>query len=154
MDFYPVKNRDLIECVDLFICVFNHSPWNERWESETANQRLTACYHTPDFHGIIAKVEGKAIGFAFGYIEQWDKSRHFYLKEMCVTPEQQRLGVGTALLHTLEETLRHKGVEKMYLYTARDTFAQAFYEKQGFYVSDKMIMMAKWLIEKADTTSS
>ncbi|MCE7984289.1 MAG: GNAT family N-acetyltransferase [Caldilinea sp. CFX5] len=153
MDFHPAEYTNLAECIDLFIDVFNSPPWNEHWEIATATQRLEACYHTPGFDGVIGKIGGKPIGFALGYVEQWDRSKHFYLKEMCVTPKWQRHGTGTALLHELEEMLKRKGVEKIYLYTARETVAQIFYEKQGFYVSAKMIMMAKWLTEKPNTAN-
>jgi len=67
---------------------------------------------------------------------------------MCVATERQRHGVGTALLNALEEKLNNQGVEKLYLHTARDTSAQTFYQKNGFYVGSKMIMMVKWLNSK------
>lgn len=145
MEFHPVERSNLTQCIALFTRVFNSPPWNENWEAETVAQRFTDCHHTPGFYGLVATVGDEVIGFAIGYIEQWDKGRHFYLKEMCVAPEQQRLGIGTALMSALETNLRDQHVEKLYLHTARDTQAQAFYEKQGFYVSPKMIMMAKRL---------
>ncbi|BCM93257.1 hypothetical protein IAD21_05146 [Abditibacteriota bacterium] len=145
MEFYPIEAANLMDCAELFVNVFNGPPWNESWQQDAVMRRLEECYRTPHFYGLLAKVEGRAVGFALGYGEQWDQSQHFYLKEMCVAADLQRSGVGTALMEALEQNLKGRGVEKIYLYTARDTSSQNFYEKQGFYVSSKMIMMAKWL---------
>lgn len=145
MDFCRVEHSNLTDCVALFVRVFNSPPWNEKWEAKAVTRRFADCYHTPGFYGLVVTVGGEIVGFAIGYIEQWDNSKHFYLKEMCVAPEQQRLGIGTALMNTLEKNLKDQDVEKLYLHTAQDTYAQSFYAKQGFYVSSKMIMMAKWL---------
>jgi ribosomal protein S18 acetylase RimI-like enzyme len=148
MDFSRVERGDLLKCAALFINVFNSPPWNEKWETDAVVQRFEDCYHTPGFYGLAATINGAIVGFAIGHIEQWDSSKQFYLKEMCVASEQQRSGIGTALMYALEENLRDQNVEKLYLHTARDTYAQAFYEKQGFYVSPRMIMMAKALKPK------
>jgi N-acetylglutamate synthase-like GNAT family acetyltransferase len=45
----------------------------------------------------------------------------------------------------LEQGLAAMDVEKIYLLTARGSRAEAFYQKCGFYISPKMIMMAKCL---------
>ncbi|HEX8237019.1 MAG TPA: GNAT family N-acetyltransferase [Abditibacteriaceae bacterium] len=145
MDFCRVERANLTECVALFADVFNNSPWNETWGAEAIAQRFSDCYHTPGFYGLVATISDEAVGFAIGYIEQWNTTKHFYLKEMCVAPKQQRFGIGTALMSALENNLKNQNVEKLYLHTARDTYAQTFYEKQGFYVSSKMITMTKWL---------
>jgi ribosomal protein S18 acetylase RimI-like enzyme len=148
MDFTSVDQDNLAECAALFVKVFNNPPWNENWEVESVALRLDDCYRTPGFIGVAVRAESEIVGFAVGYIERWDKGQHFYLKEMCVATEQQNGGVGTALLLALEERLKAKGAEKLYLLTARDTSAQAFYEKRGFYVSPRMVMMSKWLSPK------
>lgn len=145
MNFHRVERANLSECFALFANVFNNSPWNENWEQEAVAQRFENCYQTPGFYGLLVKTGNEPIGFALGFIEQWDKSKHFHLKEMCVALEKQGRGVGTTLINALKENLDSQGVEKIYLHTARDTPAQAFYEKQGFYISSSMIMMVKRL---------
>lgn len=146
MDFIPVERDNLVECVGLFVSVFNAPPWDENWDTTVAAQRLDDCYNTPGFYGLIAKIDHEAVGFAIGFIERWDKSRHFHLKEICIVTEKQRGGVGTMLLGALEKQLKSQGVKMLYLHTARDTLAQNFYDKNGFYASSKMIMMVKRLV--------
>lgn len=108
--------------------------------------RLEEIYRTPGFYGLVAEAEGQGVvGFAMGYAEQWQEQKHFYLKEMCVATQGQRRGIGTAIMQGLEQGLAAMDVEKIYLLTARGSSAEAFYQKCGFYISPKMIMMAKYL---------
>lgn len=145
MNFEPIDSTNLADCVDVFLSAFNAPPWNENWDKDAATRRLQECHDTPGFSGLLARIGGQPVAFALGTIEAWDKTNHFYLKEMCVASEQQRSGIGAALVEALEHSLKSAGVHKIYLYTARDSNAQNFYQKQGFYVSSKMIMMTKRL---------
>jgi ribosomal protein S18 acetylase RimI-like enzyme len=67
------------------------------------------------------------------------------LKEMCVSTQHQRRRVGTNLIRVLCQDLVAMDVEAIYLLTAREGPAQAFYEQLGFDVNPKMIMMGKYL---------
>ncbi|RYG57548.1 GNAT family N-acetyltransferase, partial [bacterium] len=89
------------------------------------------------------------VGFVLGNAEQWDRARHFNLREMCVAIDRQRSGLGTNLMNALQSGLIEQGIDRIYLLTARDTSAQSFYEKCGFYVSPKMVMMVKWGIAES-----
>lgn len=64
---------------------------------------------------------------------------------MCVKGQHQGRGIGTVILEELEDHLIQMDVSKVYLLTARDSSAEAFYNKRGFYASPKMIMMGKYL---------
>jgi hypothetical protein len=41
--------------------------------------------------------------------------------------------------------LRAQGVGKVYLLSARGGAAEAFYQARGFYTSEKIVMLAKYL---------
>ncbi len=144
-NFSRVNHDNLADCRDVFIRVFNAAPWNENWQSEAVARRLEDIFQTPGFYGLLCQIEGETTGFVLGNIEQWDETKHFHLREMCVIIVQQRRGVGAALMNALEENLASEGVQKLYLHTARETPAQSFYEKQGFAISARMIMMSKQL---------
>ena len=145
MQIQPIEQWQVAHCTELFLAVFNSPPWNEAWPTSAATKRLGDLFHTPGFYGVIA-VEGReAAGFAMGHVEQWDRGQHFYLQEMCVAPPSQRRGIGTALMQTLCYDLMAMQVEKIYLLTARASAAESFYKKHGFYVSQKMVMMGRYL---------
>ena len=111
--------------------------------------RLEEMQRTPGSYGVVATEDNRALGFAVGYAEQWQRGRkHFYLKEMCVLPGHQRRGLGTGLMQTLCNELAQMGIEAIYLLTARESSAQAFYERLGFDVNPKMILMGKYIDEE------
>ena len=147
MQIYPIEPQHLDHCVTLFRRIFNSPPWSEDWPLTAATTRFTDLLKTPGFYGVLASNETEVVGFAAGYVEQWDRARHFYLKEMGVVPHRQHQGIGTALLQVLGTELAAAGVARIYLLTARASAAEAFYRQRGFYVSQKMIMMSKDLQE-------
>lgn len=143
---YPLGEAHLTRCAEVFVTVFGNPPWNEAWDVDDVKTRLEEMYRTPGSYGVIAIEENEVLGFAMGYAEQWRRGKkHFYLKEMCVLPGRQRSGIGTEIVETLRRELMEMGVEAIYLLTARESPAQAFYEKLGFHVNAKMIMMGKYL---------
>jgi aminoglycoside 6'-N-acetyltransferase I len=146
--FWPVEEKDIPECADVFVAVFGDAPWNEAWLVADAQTRLEEMYKTPGFHGVLAASDNKLLGFAMGHTEQWQRGKkHFYLQEMCVLPGYQRRGVGSGLVQTLCDVLARMDVETVYLLTARASAVQAFYEKLGLQANAKMIMMGKKLGE-------
>lgn len=134
---------DLPDCAHFFSTVFNAAPWNENWSHESSLERLGACAATPNFLGLVAENEDGIAALAIGYWQRYQDERHFYLLEFCVANERQGEGIGTRMLEALHQRLQDEGVHRIYTLTARETPAQAFYEKRGFYVSPKMILMAR-----------
>ncbi|MEM9768387.1 MAG: GNAT family N-acetyltransferase [Cyanobacteria bacterium P01_D01_bin.71] len=143
MKLKPIENSHLRDCADLFASVFSHPPWNETWSPEIALNRLQDCYDTPGSYGVVAIAEYKVLGFAIGHAETWHENKHFYLKEMCVQSTKQRSGIGTKIMDMLYQDLSSKDVSMVYLLTARDSPAVAFYKNYGFSNSSKMTMMLK-----------
>ena len=143
MQFEPIDSSHLKGCSNLFVEVFNGSPWNESWSFETALKRLEDCHATTGFYGIVAIEEDKVFGFALGFSEVSYEGQHFFLKEMCVQANKQRSGIGTEIVDKLYRDLADKDISMIYLLTMRDSSAADFYQKCGFSYSSKMSMMLK-----------
>ena len=131
----------LDDAARLYVSVFNAAPWHDRWTPATAHQRLADTLATPGALGFVL-VEGDLLAFALGYSEPWYDGAHFYIKEMCVRGDRQRSGLGTRLLQHLEQALREQQVDRAYLLTLHGGPAEAFYARQGYYVSPRMRLMA------------
>ena len=144
MDYETIHLDDVNRCAEIFVHVFNSSPWNEDWDVRSASHRLTEIVGTPGFMGLQVVSEQRIVGFVMGYLETFDTGGDFYLKEMCIFPGMQRQGIGTALIEELKRHLARSGARKLYLLTARGSVAERFYEKNGFYTSETMIMMGHW----------
>ena len=125
--------------------VFNGEPWGEAWTPDKALTYLQDLLATPRSSGVVAETEGNVVGFVLGRAEQRDQNVQFYLSEMCVLAEHQGQGVGKRLLRELEATLKQQGIAKLYLLTTRSGSAEAFYHACGFYTSEKMVMLGKYL---------
>jgi ribosomal protein S18 acetylase RimI-like enzyme len=143
LNFRDIQTSDIESCSTLFAAVFSAPPWNENWTPENARRRLGDCAATPGFIGLLAEDEHGIAAFAFGYLQHYMDEQHYNLLEFCVAPRIQRQGVGHALLAELNTRLSAAGASRVCTLTARDTPAQKFYEKAGFYVSPKMILMAR-----------
>ena len=142
-----VQDADLAACVDVFVEVFNGPPWNEDWGQDAARLRIADCFRTPGFQGWVAEAGGAVSALALGYRELYNRECHFFLKEMCVRPAWQRRGAGRGLMDQLTRELADAGVHRVYLLTARDGDAEAFYRQCGSYVSPRTVMMGRRLSE-------
>lgn len=132
----------LDDCANLYVEVFNSEPWNEQWTIETARLRLFEILNTPGFIGFVLR-QDELLGFVAGYCEQMQKGKGFYLKEICTHHDKQRRGIGTKLLNELMNTLTGMEVTAIYLVTMKDGQAEAFYTKNGYQRSQKLIVMSK-----------
>ena len=109
-----------------------------------ARDRLAEVLATPGAYGLV-RLNKETEAFVIGYGEQGYDGRVFYIKEMCVASSLQRRGVGTALMHKLEQALSGNGYGHVYLLTHRDGPAEAFYAKRGYRTSKRTVVMSRRL---------
>ena len=86
---------------------------------------------------VIIAAGAEPLGFAMVTLERekWFEPRRGLLLAIGVFPEQQRKGIGTALLAHMEEVARKYGIEEMFLSTAVDNQqALSFFQNAGFHI--------------------
>jgi ribosomal protein S18 acetylase RimI-like enzyme len=132
---------DLEPVVDVFMACFNAPPSNDGWTREAASERLEALITSRHARGAVALHGSRVVGVVVGQKERWIQAHHFNLVEMCVLSDLQRSGIGSALLRYLTGELAREGVEKIFLLTAPDGPASAFYSKFGFAPSRGRVVM-------------
>lgn len=137
------EETDLRPAADLYAPVFNAAPWHDLWTADTAYRRLADLWTSPGAVGVTARAAGLLVGFVVAQREQWYEGEHCYLREMCVSTDQQRTGVGSGLLAALADRLPPR--THLYLLTARGTGAESFYRSHGFVVSERMAMLGRTL---------
>ena len=142
----PFTPAHLDAAAQVYVTVFNAAPWHDRWTPPTARRRLAETLATAHALGFVL-LDGALVGFVLGHAASWFDGTHFDLKELCIRADQQRRGLGTRLLRHLEGVLREQGVARVYLLTAGEGPAAAFYATQGYSVSPRMRMMAHRLAE-------
>jgi ribosomal protein S18 acetylase RimI-like enzyme len=144
-----IQEDDLLSCAELYAASFKQPPWNEDWVLDEVLLRLGNFISAPSSIAIQAKDGDHLIGFIMGETEQWNGSKYFYLKEICVAPETQRKGVGKMMMDILEKQLAELGIAKLYLITQREGIPANFYASLGFSEHNALSVIGK-SVELAD----
>jgi ribosomal-protein-alanine N-acetyltransferase len=109
-----VMSRDLIE---------NGLGWS--W----TRARVARNIADRDTLSVVAAQGGRVIGFGIAYFGD----EHAHLNLLAVKREYQRLGIGTRMIHWLDESARTAGIRAMHLEVrARNQQARRFYRRLGF----------------------
>ena len=143
MNVRQMQKSDQLDCVDVFIKVYNAEPFEDGWTEEMAGRRLADLWNTPGCLGFVAEEEHRVAGFVIGHAEQWFTGKRFCIDEICVRPEHQRARVGTAVLEGLVEELVKMVVETVYVLAGRGTAADEFFRIKGFYPNDRLIQLVQ-----------
>ena len=119
MEYRELNETHLKDMATLFVKAFNTYPWNEEWTEEIAYKRLAQMINCDGFYGI------------------------FEIKEFCVDITLGIKGLGTQVYNVFENRLKEMGIKEIVLNTCRSDKTIGFYEKQGFEVSDSIVVMNK-----------
>ena len=122
----------IVDYAELYMSVFNASPWNDSWSEDTAHCRISEMMSADTFIGKAAYIDDVPVGFIIGQREQGDISVQFCLKEFCVRTSEQSKGIGTSLLNALKADLKEQGITHIYLITSHGENTEGFYQRRGF----------------------
>lgn len=114
-------------------------------------QFMAECEEENDGTFLIAEIDGKAIGFLFGYLDERDNSNFelgegddLYVSEGYVKKEYRKQGIYTALNKAFENTYADYHIRKIYRFTLcnNDTM-QRWLASQGY--RPVRIVYEKWI---------
>lgn len=87
----------------------------------------------PEVITVVAEQEARATGFAMLAIQAELELGAAHLLAIAVNPEEQRRGIGHALLRHMEAAARQQGLRRIMLHTAAgNVSARSFFRKAGF----------------------
>ncbi|MBO4845737.1 MAG: GNAT family N-acetyltransferase [Lachnospiraceae bacterium] len=138
------EHRKLI--TDFFFNVFTKEPWNDDW-SDT--DQLNA--YIEDLAGKTNSLtygffendtisEETMLGLTMGSVKHWYRGTEYLIDELCVRTDKQGMGIGTAFMDEIKNTLTKKDIHKIFLLTDKDAPAFEFYKKQGFVLEDMVAL--------------
>jgi len=137
-----VESVEILEqCAQILVDAYNAEPWNDNWTKEKALEKLTCFYNSPKFIGWTAKQDNKLLGCCVGNIEPYYTGDYYYLKEMFVSPQAQKKGIGAKLMATIKTHLETIDIKTIILFTGKGFFPFDFYVKSGFNEMGEMRMM-------------
>lgn len=122
--------EDIPDAALMMCAVYAEPPFNEQWQYERAERRITAFLSGIGAKGYSLNIETQVIGYLFGRKDITAKGDVFYVEELFVNPVYQRKGSGSMAIDQLKEELRKEGVYKIELHTLSEDIS--FYEKNGF----------------------
>lgn len=87
---------------------------------------------------IAAVHEGEIIGGALGFVDPYADEDFFFVSELFVVPEWKKKGIGSAIMHFLEEQLKAREISVIQLVSIEDNVS--FYQKTGMEKDSVLIM--------------
>jgi len=112
---------------------------------------MAECEKDNDGTFLIAEIDGKAIGFLFGYVEEKDDSNFelgdaddLYVSEGYVKQEYRKQGIYSALNKAFEEAYRNHNIRKISRFTLCNNHTmQSWLSGQGY--QPVRLLYEKWL---------
>ena len=130
----------------LFADVFSKEPWKDDWSDKKQLQ-----FYIQDLIGqnnslTFGLYEKDAlIGVAMGRIKHWYSGTEYCIDELCISAQRQGRGLGAQFIREIEGACKALGIKHLFLLTADNVPAYAFYQKQGFYELKNSAAFAKEL---------
>ena len=137
---------DIQKCSELFIDVFNGSPWNDKWTSETANIYLQELIDNKRFLGFTLWDNDLLIGAVFCHMKNHYRGDEIFVDEMFISPDYQRKGYGMKLMNEVEKFAKDNSFISITLLTGKGKTAFDFYEKFGCKHLEYLAFMYKRMV--------
>ena len=142
MKIERVQSLEILRrCSPILVKAYNGEPWNDSWTEEKAFEKLSCFFNSPKFIGWVATEGDKILGCCVGNIEPYFTGDYFYLKEMFVSPDSQRKGVGAEIMKAVKTHLETIDIKTVILFTSNAAFPFEFYKKHSFNQMENMCMM-------------
>jgi GNAT superfamily N-acetyltransferase len=136
-----MKRSDLPQCGAVYAQAFPMEHWGIDWTKENATEYLQDYFEQKRFIGYVYEENHEVVGCIFALCKLSGSKKELYINEMAVLPRRQGTGIGKQLLNALKTYCKENGLAGLVLYTSRYAPAAAFYEKNGFQLSDGTICM-------------
>ena len=123
---------DLEKIKKLFVSVFSSPPWEEDWSDEEQLDEYLKDLIEVRNSLIYGLYEDDLVGISIGKIKHWCGGTEYFIEEMCIRNDHQGKGYGKEFFSLIEDKLKERGLNQIYLTTDRDKPAYRFYKKLGF----------------------
>lgn len=144
MDYRIMKETNLPAAVRLYMDYYNTHEDGE-WTEESTYKRIHQVWSREDSYCLVLENGGAMIGFAMGYMEQYDDLVAYDLVEIVVEKAHQGNGIGTEFLLELERQVKERGASMVQLQAVHDNMHNHFYEKLGYRDARNLVLKSKFL---------
>lgn len=144
MQYTELTDKNMSEIISLYVGYYNEYEDSE-WTSEVAYRRIHQVVTREDSYGLILYEDERPVGFAMGYLEQYEDGLVYDLIEIVITHEYQGKGAGTAFMAELEKRVQEKGAFLIQLQSVNDAMHEHFYGKLGYETCNNLVLKSKML---------
>lgn len=144
MEYREFTQTDIPKAAALHVDYYNTCEGGG-WTMETTAKRIRQVMTREDAFGLLLEDQGRLLGFAMGYFEQYDDCQAYDLIEIVVAGEYQDQGLGTAFMEELERRVKAGGAAMIQLQSVNDGKHEHFYEKLGFKNAKNLVLKTKFL---------
>jgi ribosomal protein S18 acetylase RimI-like enzyme len=144
MTIRPINESDISACAVILQGAYEREPYNEAFEAGNAEGYIRAKFSYCREQSLVAvDGDGLVAGFILVSASVWADGKQAILEEIAVRADSENQGVGKSLINHAEQYLKDHGFKSMMLWAKNDKRLLAFYEKQGFGVSQDSVVMFK-----------
>ncbi len=140
----PMTTADMEQVTALYMAHYNDHEGG-CWTAQTTARRILQVLTRMDSLCRILERDGEILGFAMGYMEQFDDIQAYDLVEIVIRHDQQGQGLGTAFMTMLERDVKAAGMALIQLQAVNDAMHHHFYGKLGYTDTNSFVSKGKWL---------
>lgn len=136
MFFQELSLRNEAEIFAVIRTAFAVPPWNDDWRDEASfHAYLVDILGNRNSLGLGLWYGGALIALALGRVKHWFDGIEYCIDDLCVRPDNQERGVGSALLRHIREYACEKGFQRVSLSTNRTAPGLCILQKKRLYRS-------------------
>ena len=143
MTYREMTIEDIEKVLPLYIDYFNNHE-DCCWTEKTAYKRIHQVLSMEDSYAVIMEKEDTVIGFAMGYLQQYDDIVSYVLDEIIIDYAYQNQGLGSSFLSEVEKRVKEKGVACVELKAVNDEMHERFYGKAKYHGVENFVLKVKW----------
>ena len=131
--FTVLDDTYLPQMAELYRSAFAGGPWNDDWSDEAQlTEYMKEISHSCNALNFGLIRDGRLIALSVGMIRHWWEGTNYNIEELCVSPDMQGTGIGTAFMGMISAEVKKRGLAGIFLQTDNDKPAYGFYLKNGF----------------------
>lgn len=141
-----MNTADIPVVAEVFVNAYSDVPWCENWSREDAIVRVTDYFHYPNSRCYVALYQNTIVGGILCDVLRWHKGKQIEIKELFVSPNMQKKGIGKALFYRMENDAIDEGIGEIIFWTDIHPKMQSFYTGMGCKISQGEVIMHKKII--------
>lgn len=142
--YRKMEERDIPRVIPLYIAYYNRDDGG-CWTYDTTYKRIHQVWSREDSLCLLLEQGDTVVGFAMGYLEQYDDIAAFDLVEIVIAAEYQNQGIGTAFMGEIERQAKDIGASMIQLQAVNDEMHGHFYGKLQYRDATNLVLKTKWL---------